>query len=60
MAGRLVMGDVPSWHALASLLLLAGAIGLMRTGAGKVFHLGILMYGKEPTMREVWKWIREA
>jgi ABC-2 type transport system permease protein len=58
MAGRLVLGDVPSWHVLASLLLLAGAIWLMRTAAGKVFQLGILMYGKEPSMKELWRWMR--
>jgi uncharacterized membrane protein AbrB (regulator of aidB expression) len=28
--------------------------------AGKVFRLGMLMYGKEPSWAEVRKWVREA
>ena len=30
------------------------------TAAGKVFHLGMLMYGKEPTWAEVRRWMRET
>jgi ABC-2 type transport system permease protein len=60
MAGRLVMGGVAWWHAAISLLLLAGAIWLLRTAAGKVFQVGILMYGKEPSMKEIWRWMRSS
>jgi hypothetical protein len=37
-----------------------GAVWLMRRAAGKVFHLGMLMYGKEPTWAEVRRWMRET
>lgn len=60
MAGRMVTSDVATWEVLASLILLAVAIWLLRTAAGKVFRLGILMYGKEPSMKEIWRWMREA
>lgn len=60
MAGRLVTSEVPAWEVIASLILLSAAIWLLRTAAGKVFQLGILMYGKEPSMKEIWRWMREA
>jgi ABC-2 type transport system permease protein len=43
-----------------AVLLLVGAVWLMRRAAGKVFHLGMLMYGKEPTWAEVRRWMRET
>jgi ABC-2 type transport system permease protein len=57
---RLLVTDVPLWEPLLALLLLGAAIWLMRRAAGKVFRLGMLMYGKEPTWAEVRRWIREA
>lgn len=29
-------------------------------GIGVIFALGVLMYGKEPTLGEIWRWGREA
>ena len=26
--------------------------------AGKIYRVGILMYGKKPTVREILKWVR--
>jgi len=60
LACRLVLTDVPGWQILAAFLLLLGGIWLMRIVAGKIFHLGILMYGKEPSFREILRWNREA
>jgi ABC-2 type transport system permease protein len=57
---RLLVTDVPLWEPVLALLLLVAAIWLMRSAAGKVFRLGMLMYGKEPTWAEVRRWIREA
>jgi len=60
LAGRLVLTDVPLWEVFAAFVLMLGAIWFMRTAAGKIFHLGMLMYGKEPSWRELLRWIREA
>jgi ABC-2 type transport system permease protein len=38
----------------------ATAIRLLRHAAGKIFGPGVLMYGKEPSWREMWRWAREA
>ncbi len=29
-------------------------------GAGKIFRLGMLMYGKEPSLKEMMHWVRRA
>lgn len=57
---RVVLTDVPWWEVALALVLLAGAIWLLRRAAGKVFGLAILMYGKEPSWRETLRWIRET
>lgn len=55
---RLLVSEVPWWEVALSILLLLGAIYLIRLAAGKVFRLGMLMYGKEPSWAEVRRWIR--
>ncbi len=57
---RLVLTEVPWWEVALALALLAGTTWLLRRAAGKVFALGILMYGKEPSWRETVRWIRET
>lgn len=40
-----------------SLVILVVAIWLTMKAAGKVFKIGILMYGKNATPKEIWKWL---
>jgi ABC-2 type transport system permease protein len=50
--------DIPLWQILLSLALLyASAAGLIWTSA-KIYRVGILMYGKKPTLKEIARWIR--
>lgn len=60
MPVRLASTDVPWWEVLLSLALLVGGVLLLRRAAGRVFALGMLMTGKEPTWGEVRRWVREA
>lgn len=60
LPARMLLGTVQAWEALLAALLLAAAAWGLRRAAGKVFHLGMLMYGKEPSWREIRRWIREA
>jgi ABC-2 type transport system permease protein len=60
MPARLLVAEVPWWEAGLALALLIAAILGVRRLAGKVFRLGMLMYGKEPSWSEVRRWLREA
>jgi ABC-2 type transport system permease protein len=56
---RLVLSDPGLVEVGCSLALLAGAVWVMRRIAGRVFELGILLYGKEPTLAEMIRWATE-
>ena len=60
MPVRLVMGTVAMWQILLSLGLLIMAVVWTRKFASKIFRLSMLMYGKEPQWKEVWKWMRQS
>ena len=57
MMARLPYG-VPMWELLVSVGLLyltfVGTVWL----AGKIYRVGIFMYGKKPSFRELFKWVR--
>ena len=60
MMGRIpagVPGTVPWWQLGTSIfLLIAGFIGTTWVAA-KIYRIGILMYGKKTTFREMFRWI---
>ncbi|MCC5918744.1 MAG: ABC transporter permease [Cryomorphaceae bacterium] len=56
MMARLPFG-VPIPELLLSMALLIGAILLSVWIAGKIYRTGILMYGKKPTFKELYKWL---
>ena len=49
---------VPLWQELLSLFLLFGTALLFVYIGAKIYRVGILMYGKKPTVKEILKWIR--
>jgi ABC-2 type transport system permease protein len=51
---------VPWWQIALSMTLLAGAGVLAIMGAARLFRIGLLMYGKTPTLPEIVRWVREA
>ena len=50
--------DVPMWEILLSAFLLIIGFVMTTLLASKIYRVGILMYGKKPSYREIWKWIR--
>ncbi|SFP65850.1 ABC transporter permease [Parafilimonas terrae] len=51
------VGDVvPVWQLLTSMGLLIVGFIFTTWFAGKVYRTGILMYGKKPSWKEMWKW----
>lgn len=57
---RLSMLDEWPWvEIIISLVILALSIWLFMKLAGKIFKTGILLYGKNATPQEIWKWIKQ-
>lgn len=56
MMGRIPFG-VPWWELALSIALLAGGFAGAVWMAAKIYRTGILMYGKKPTFREMFRWI---
>ncbi|HOT98042.1 MAG TPA: ABC transporter permease [bacterium] len=55
---RLSVGAAPLWQVLLSIVIMIVTIaGLIRL-TGRIFRVGILMYGKKPNLPELMKWIR--
>ncbi len=55
---RTAVSEPPAWQILLSIaLLIATTIGLAWF-AGRVYRVGILMYGKKPTIPEILRWVR--
>ena len=50
--------DVPLWQELLSIFILFGTSILFVWFSGKIYRVGILMYGKKPSVKEMIKWIR--
>jgi len=57
---RLAVKTPPAWQvALGYVLAIAFAIFMVWL-AGRIYRIGILMYGKKPTVQELWRWLRHA
>ncbi|WP_312172358.1 ABC transporter permease [Chryseobacterium sp.] len=57
MIARIPFG-VPAWQIALSIALLLGTTIFMIFLAGKIYKVGILMYGNKATLKELWKWIK--
>jgi len=60
MVTRMLVSNVPFWEVLLSILLLILSLIGMLLLAARIYRTGILMYGKKPTFKELYKWIRQA
>jgi ABC-2 type transport system permease protein len=58
MIARVAATDVPLWQIALSVVLLAGTFLLCLWVAAKIYRVGILMYGKKPTFKDLIKWFK--
>jgi ABC-2 type transport system permease protein len=56
MVARIPFG-VPAWELALSIGLLIGTFVVLVWLAGKIYRVGIFMYGKKPSFKEIAKWI---
>lgn len=58
MPVRVAMTDVPAWEYFSAIALMTGTfIGLIWLSS-RIYRVGILMYGKKASFKEMAKWIR--
>jgi ABC-2 type transport system permease protein len=55
---RIALGAAPAWQIATSLILFIVTIIAVTWVAGKIYRVGVLMYGKRPTLPEVAKWLK--
>ena len=60
MVVRVAMIDVPLWQLVLSLSLLAGTFVGAVWVSSRIYRVGILSYGKKPSIREIMRWMRYA
>jgi len=57
---RTLVSEPPVWHILASIAISLATIFVFFWATAKIFRLGILSYGKRPTIPELWRWLKVA
>ncbi len=57
---RICYTRVAPWDLLLSIISLVVGIWVALRYASKIFRAASLMYGKRPTLPEVWRWLRQA
>jgi ABC-2 type transport system permease protein len=57
---RVLVSEPPFWQVGVSIVLTIGTIFLLFWAAAKIFRVGILSYGKRPTIPELWRWMKVA
>ena len=58
MLARIPFG-VPAWELALSIVLLVGTFILLAWVSAKIYKVGILMYGKKSSFKDLWNWFRQ-
>jgi ABC-2 type transport system permease protein len=57
---RIAVKMPPAWQIFLGYLLTTALAFGMSWLCARIYRVGILMYGKKPTLKELWRWIRYA
>jgi ABC-2 type transport system permease protein len=60
MFARTLVSEPPLWHILLSIAVSIVTIAVFFYVTAKIFRVGILSYGKRPTIPELWRWLKVA
>jgi len=55
---RVSLQTPPVWQLALSVALLLVSIAVVVVGSAKIYRVGVLMYGKRPTLPELFRWLR--
>jgi ABC-2 type transport system permease protein len=55
---RVSLQTPPLWQIALSIAILLVSIAVVVIGSAKIYRVGILMYGKRPTLPELFRWLR--
>jgi ABC-2 type transport system permease protein len=55
---RIATRTPPLWQLLTAYALCGATVAVMIWLCARVYRVGILMYGKKPTLQEIWRWVR--
>ncbi|MBE6242278.1 MAG: ABC transporter permease [Bacteroidales bacterium] len=58
MLARIPFG-VPAWELILSIALLVATFIACGWASAKIYKIGILMFGKKTTFKDLWKWLRQ-
>ena len=58
MLARIPFG-VPTWELALSIALLVGTFVACGWASAKIYKIGILMFGKKTTFKDLWKWLKQ-
>jgi ABC-2 type transport system permease protein len=57
---RIVVQMPPAWQIAASIVSILATTALVMWICARIYRVGILMYGKRPTLPEIIRWVRAA
>lgn len=60
MPMRMTASPVPAWEIIGSLALLLAACAFVTWLSARIYRVGLLMYGKRPSIKELMRWIKQA
>ena len=60
MFARIAVQPPPAWQIALSLVLLTATIAGILLLCARIYRVGVLMYGKRPTLPEIVKWLKYA
>lgn len=55
---RMLVETPPLWQIFLSIILTSLTVIFIIYISGKIYRIGILMYGKRPSIKEIYKWIK--
>ncbi|GAB4298092.1 MAG: ABC transporter permease [Ignavibacteriaceae bacterium] len=56
---RFNISEVPLWEIISTILIMLVSISLSVYFSSKIFRIGILSYGKRPSIKVILKWLKE-